>query len=218
MKKLQELFEGNRQWAARMHADAPDFFATLAKQQAPEYLWIGCSDSRVPANEILGMLPGDIFVHRNVANQVVHADMNCLSVMQYAVEVLKVKHIMVVGHYGCGGVKAALEDNHLGLIDNWLRQIRAIAWKYRDILAGCTEEDFLFDRLCELNAIEQAYNVATSTMVQKAWAHGQELSVHAMVYGLDDGLLQDLHFGVSSNDELDLQMADALESVAALVG
>ncbi|WP_027859000.1 carbonate dehydratase [Marinobacterium jannaschii] len=218
MKKLQELFEGNRQWAARMHADAPDFFAALAQQQTPEYLWIGCSDSRVPANEILNMLPGDVFVHRNVANQVIHADMNCLSVMQYAVEVLKVKHVMVVGHYGCGGVKAALEDNHLGLIDNWLRSIRTIALKYRDILGNCTEEERLFDRLCELNAIEQAYNVATSTMVQKAWANGQELSVHALVYGLNDGLLQDLHFGVSCNEELDLQMTEAIEAVANLAG
>jgi carbonic anhydrase len=216
MKQLQKLFEQNRAWSERISRLNPDFFPTLAKQQAPEYLWIGCSDSRVPANEIIGLLPGDVFVHRNVSNLVVHTDMNCLSVLQYAVRVLKVKHVMVVGHYGCGGVKASLESSQLGLIDNWLRHVRDVYFKYRDILEQWNDDEaFKLDRLCELNVIEQAYNVCNTTMVQEAWSSGQELCVHAWVYGLDSGLLRDLNFCVSSAEEIDALQQRAVAAIAA---
>lgn len=218
MTKLQELMAGNRQWAARVNDESPEFFKTLAKQQAPEYLWIGCSDSRVPANEILGMLPGDVFVHRNVSNLVIHTDMNCLSVLQFAVQVLKVKHIMVVGHYGCGGVRASLSDSPLGLIGNWLRHIRDVSKKYRDVLEPCLDdEDQLVDRLCELNVLEQTYNLCNTTIVQEAWRNGQALNVYGLVYGLSDGLLQDLHFHNEGPDGLEQRLRSAVEMVATKI-
>jgi len=216
MKNLQHLFDKNRQWSDKIHQENPEFFPTLAKQQAPEYLWIGCSDSRVPANEIVDLLPGDIFVHRNVSNQVIHTDMNCLSVLQYAVQVLKVKHIMVVGHYGCGGVKAAVGDESHGLIDNWLRHIRQISVKHRGLLSTCGEEE-RFDRLCEINVIEQAYNVCSTTIVQDAWKSGQELSVHGWIYGLKDGLLKDLKFCAAGREDVDSSMTEAIEQIERLV-
>jgi carbonic anhydrase len=191
---ISELFERNRAWAAAMIADDPDFFASLAERQAPEYLWIGCSDSRVPANQIVGLPPGDVFVHRNVANVVVHTDLNCLSVLQYAVEVLAVRHVIVCGHYGCGGVKAALERTRQGLIDNWLRHVADVEEKHAAEVASLPESRRL-DRLCELNVIEQVTNVCQTTIVEDAWERGQELTVHGLVYDLRDGLLRDL--GVS---------------------
>jgi carbonic anhydrase len=193
---LSELFERNRAWAASMVAAEPGFFTELARRQSPEYLWIGCSDSRVPANQIVDLSPGDVFVHRNVANVVVHTDLNCLSVLQYAVEVLQVRHVIVCGHYGCGGVSAALEGTRHGLIDNWLRHVGDVAEKHAAALASLPEERRL-DRLCELNIVEQVANVCQTTVVEDAWARGQELTVHGLVYGLHDGLLRDL--GVSTS-------------------
>jgi carbonic anhydrase len=194
---LKELFDSNRAWAARITAQEPDFFERLALQQNPEFLWIGCSDSRVPANEIVGRLPGELFVHRNVANVVVHTDLNCLSVLQFAVDVLRVKHVMVVGHYGCGGVSAAMQNAKLGLIDNWLRHVQDVAMRHRDALAAIDDTEARSDRLCELNVIEQALNVCQTTIVQDAWARGQELTVHGLIYRLQDGLLRDLRMSAS---------------------
>jgi carbonic anhydrase len=190
---LSHLFDNNRAWAAKVTAAHPDFFRKLAAQQAPEYLWIGCSDSRVPANEIVDLLPGELFVHRNVANVVVHTDLNCLSVLQYAVDVLRVKHVIVCGHYGCGGVKAALDEAKLGLIDNWLRHVQDVARVYEPELEGLAG-DARVDRLCELNVIDQARHVCETTVVRDAWARAQELDVHAWIYGLHDGRLRDLGF------------------------
>ncbi|WP_417226523.1 carbonate dehydratase [Amphritea sp.] len=216
MKRLTQLLDSNRQWAEQINQDDPHFFETLAQQQAPEYLWIGCSDSRVPANEIVGMLPGELFVHRNVSNLVIHTDMNCLSVIQYAVQVLKVKHIMVVGHYGCGGVKAALESTPHGLIDNWLRQIRKVNQKHRDLLSAWDHSHQRLDRLCELNVIEQAFNVCETTIVQDAWAEGQDLTVHGWIYGLNDGLVNDLEFNASEDEEVETQYNLAISKIEAL--
>ena len=199
----QQLFENNRQWAAAISAEDADFFKKLAAQQAPEYLWIGCSDSRVPANELLGLLPGELFVHRNIANVVVHTDLNCLSVLQFAVDVLRVKHVMVVGHYGCGGVAAALQNAKLGLIDNWLRHVQDVAARHRDALAGVDDAEARTDRLCALNVIEQAVNVCQTTIVQDAWARGQELTVHGLIYRLQDGLLRDLRMSASGPEEVE---------------
>src|SRR5688572_26952708 len=178
MRSLPELFHSNRAWAARRIAERPDFFERLEQQQNPDYLWIGCSDSRVPANEIVGLLPGEIFVHRNVANVVVHADLNCLSVIQYAVDVLRVEHIIVCGHYGCGGVEAAYEGKPLGLIDNWLRHVQDVADRHRALFTASMIDARRIDRLCELNVIEQAVHVCTTTVVQDAWRRGQPLTVH----------------------------------------
>ncbi|MBU2965730.1 carbonate dehydratase [Amphritea sp. 2_MG-2023] len=216
MKRLTQLLDSNRQWAEQINQDDPHFFETLAQQQAPEYLWIGCSDSRVPANEIVGMLPGELFVHRNVSNLVIHTDMNCLSVIQYAVQVLKVKHIMVVGHYGCGGVKAALESTPHGLIDNWLRQIRKVNQKHRDLLSAWDHSHQRLDRLCELNVIEQAFNVCETTIVQDAWVKGQDLTVHGWIYGLNDGLVNDLEFNASEDAEVETQYNLAISKIEAL--
>ncbi len=199
MRLLKELFENNRLWSEQIKASDPDFFPTLAKQQAPRYLWIGCADSRVPANEIVGLLPGELFVHRNVANIVVHTDFNCLSVMQYAVEVLQVEHVMVVGHYGCGGVRAALQNSQLGLIDNWLRHIRDVYYRNRAELDVIPSEEEKTDRLCELNVIEQVENVCQTTIVQSAWARGQKLAVHGWIYSLKDGLLRDMDVTIEKN-------------------
>jgi carbonic anhydrase len=197
MADLAELFERNRAWSADVVARDPDFFTMLAERQAPEYLWIGCSDSRVPANQIVGLAPGEVFVHRNVANVVVHTDLNCLSVLQYAIDVLGVKHAIVCGHYGCGGVRAALDGSRHGLIDNWLRHVMDVAEKHADELASLLDEP-RFDRLCELNVVEQVLNVCHTTIVEDAWARGQDLTVHGVVYGLEDGLLRDLGVSVGS--------------------
>ena len=202
MSDLEQLFENNARWAEAINREDPDFFAKLARQQAPEYLWIGCSDARVPANEIVGMLPGDLFVHRNVANVVLHTDLNCLSVIQYAVDVLKVKHILVTGHYGCGGVRASLQDQQFGLIDGWLRTIRDLAYEYREHLAQFASEEERVDRLCELNVIQQVANVSHTTIVQNAWHRGQPLSVHGCIYGIKDGRWKNLNVTVSGLDQL----------------
>ena len=191
MKLLKPLFDNNRRWANRILEENPNFFQQLAQQQNPEYLWIGCSDSRVPSNQIIDLLPGEVFVHRNIANMVIHTDLNCLSVLQYAVEVLKVKHIMVVGHYGCGGIKASMGNDRLGLIDNWLGHIRDIH-RLHDKELGQLDEKARFDRLCELNVVEQVHNVASTTIVQDAWERGQDVSVHGWIYSVENGLLTDL--------------------------
>src|ERR1700674_5153017 len=188
---LEQLFHNNRDWAASMVAQDADFFKKLARQQSPEYLWIGCSDSRVPANEIVDLLPGELFVHRNIANLVVHTDLNCLSVMQFAVDILKVRHIIVCGHYGCSGVGAALRRDRLGLSDNWLRHVQDVRQKHEKSLASVGEGEAL-DRLCELNVVEQVTNVCCTTIAQEAWERGQELAVHGWIYGLHGGLLRDL--------------------------
>lgn len=200
-KPLHRLLDGNARWAERIRSTHPDFFEKLAVQQAPEYLWIGCSDSRVPANEIVDLLPGEVFVHRNVANIVVHTDFNCLSVLQFAIEVLKVKHIMVVGHYGCGGVRAALQPQNLGLIDNWLRNIRDVAVKHQREL-HLLDESARMDRLCELNVIEQVHNVCHTTIVQNAWARGQALAIHGWIYRISDGILHDLGVNFESLEQV----------------
>ncbi|GAB2179983.1 carbonate dehydratase [Denitratisoma sp. agr-D3] len=210
---LSHLFKNNREWAERISAEDPQFFSKLATLQNPEYLWIGCSDSRVPANQITGLLPGEVFVHRNVANVVVHSDLNCLSVLQFAIDVLKVRHVMVVGHYGCGGVQAALKDMKLGLIDNWLRHIQDVRDKHAWILAGTAEEDRV-DRLCELNVVEQVVNVAQTTVVRDAWARKQELTVHGWVYGLKDGLARDMKMSASGPDEVSSLYNAALKNIA----
>jgi len=202
MSKLAELLENNRRWAEAMRAQDPDFFKRLSRQQAPKHLWIGCSDSRVPANQIVGLAPGEVFVHRNVANVVVHADLNCLSVIQFAVDVLKVEHIMVVGHYGCGGVQAVLEGGRLGLVDNWLRHVGDVANKHHDALAAVDLASLRHARLCELNVIEQVVNVCQTTVVDDAWARGQNLTVHGWIYSLLDGRVRDFGLDVSARDEL----------------
>jgi carbonic anhydrase len=202
MKDLHELLEKNKNWARNVQAEHPEFFETLSKQQTPNYLWIGCSDSRVPANQIVEVMPGDLFVHRNVANVVVHTDLNCLSVIQYAVEALKVKHIIVCGHYGCGGVKAALNNSRLGLIDNWLRHIQDVKQKHAARISAIEDELGRLDKLCELNVIEQVLNVCQTTIVQSAWERGQELSVHGWIYRLDNGLIHDLEVSTSGDQEL----------------
>ncbi|MHA6494038.1 carbonate dehydratase [Pseudomonas borbori] len=202
MSDLKQLFDNNERWAASILEEDPEFFAKLARQQVPEYLWIGCSDARVPANEIVGLLPGDLFVHRNVANVVLHTDLNCLSVIQYAVDVLKVKHILVTGHYGCGGVRASMRDGQLGLIDGWLRSIRDLYYEHREPLALLQSEEERVDRLCELNVIQQVANVSHTTIVQNAWHRGQPLSVHGCIYGIKDGRWKNLNVTVSGMDQL----------------
>ena len=215
MHLLPELIEKNRQWASARVKEDPGFFARLAGLQTPPYLWIGCSDSRVPANEIVGLLPGEMFVHRNVANVVVHTDLNCLAVIQYAVDVLKVRHVMVVGHYGCGGVRAALDRNKLGLIDNWLRHVQDVRAAHRDLVDSIADPAGQVDRLCELNALEQAVNVCETTVVLDAWARGQSLAVHAWCYGLEDGLLRDLGFAVNDPSNIRPSFESALAALAA---
>ncbi len=216
MKHLTQLMKQNRRWAERVNKKNPDFFAQLSKQQSPEYLWIGCSDSRVPANEILGLLPGDVFVHRNVANVIVHSDLNFLSVLQYAVDVLKVKHILVCGHYGCGGVKAAIENASHGLIDNWLRHVQDVAVKHEDFVSQCLDQAPAEQKhgiMCELNAVEQVENVVRTTVIQDAWKRGQSVMIHAVVYGLSDGHLKQIAFGVESNEELKSFKTKAFEQI-----
>ena len=202
MKDLKRLLDQNRAWAENIKASDPEFFPTLAKQQSPKFLWIGCADSRVPANQLAGLMPGEMFVHRNVANVVDHTDFNCLSVMQYAVDVLKVEHIIVCGHHGCGGVKAAMDNLQLGLIDNWLRHVQDVIHEHEQLLAQVDDENERLDRLCELNVIEQVRNVGRTTIVQSAWQRGQELVVHGWIYGLHDGLLRDLGISIDNPEAL----------------
>jgi carbonic anhydrase len=201
MNTLNRLLDNNRAWAHRISEQDPEFFSKLAAQQGPEYLWIGCSDSRVPANQIVGLLPGEVFVHRNVANVVVHADLNCLSVLQFAVDVLKIRHVIVCGHYGCGGVRAAYEDERMGLVDNWLRHVQDVAQKHQAILDRAGSITDRVDRLCELNVLEQVANVCQTTVIQDAWARGQDVTVHGWIYALADGLLRNLDVGGSSAAE-----------------
>ncbi len=198
---IDELLEKNRVWSAETKSRDPDFFARLSKQQTPKYLWIGCADSRVPASQVVGMDPGHLFVHRNIANVVVHSDVNCLSVIQYAVEVLKVEHVVVCGHYGCGGVKAALDKPELGLIEHWLRHIEDVAHRHADRLNNVNEPETRCDRLCELNVIEQVMNLARTTTVRTAWQRGQTLVLHGLIYGLKDGLLRDLGLDLAGPDD-----------------
>jgi carbonic anhydrase len=199
---LEHLIENNRRWSERITRQEPDFFSRLAEQQSPEYLWVGCSDSRVAANTIVGLMPGEVFVHRNIANLVVHTDMNCLSVMQFAVEVLRVKHIIVTGHYGCGGVAAALDRKRHGLIDNWLRHIQDTANLYADVLSQISDAETRIDKLCEINVIELVINASETTVVQDAWDRGQELTIHGWIYGLKDGLVRDLDITLGNKTDM----------------
>lgn len=201
MRHLPNLFENNKKWSQNIREKDKNFFSELSKQQNPEYLWIGCSDSRVPANEIVGLMPGELFVHRNVSNMVIHTDLNCLSVIQFAVEALNVKHIIVCGHYGCGGVKASVEDKNHGLIDNWLRHIKDIYYKHKNELDKLDSEHDMINRLCELNVIEQVKNVCSTTIVKEAWKNDKKLSVHGWIYGLYNGLLKDLDICISNLEE-----------------
>jgi carbonic anhydrase len=210
MQSLDHLFAQNEAWANEIRAQDPEFFLKLARQQNPEYLWIGCSDSRVPANEIVGMLPGELFVHRNIANVVVHTDLNCLSVIQFAVDVLKVKHIIVVGHYGCSGVRAALRCDKVGLADNWLRHVQDVKEKHDDCLCRLPDETARSARLCEFNVIEQVDNVCKTSIIRDAWERGQDVTVHGLIYGLRDGRLRNLHCSASSVAEAALSYRAAV--------
>ena len=213
MKTLNQLLENNRLWAQNIKAHDPTFFQTLSQQQTPHYLWVGCSDSRVPANQIIGVSPGELFVHRNVANVVVHTDLNCLSVLQFGVDVLGVSHLIVCGHYGCGGVQAALDNSRLGLIDNWLRHVQDVRQKHEALLAKVDPAE-RSNKLCELNVIEQVSNVCQTTIVQGAWERGQELAVHGWIYGLSDGLIRDLNVSTTNQAEI----APAYENAIAVCG
>ncbi len=215
MDELDELLERNRHWAESVKLGDPDFFRQLSQQQNPRYLWIGCSDSRVPANQILGLLPGEIFVHRNVANVVVHADLNCLSVLQFAIDVLKVEHIMLVGHYGCGGVRAVLDGARLGLVDNWLRHVGDVLQKHREVFTGIDTASMQHARLCELNVVEQVVNICQTTIVQDAWDRGQKLAVHGLVYSLFDGRLRDLGITTAQHGALTGAYVRALARLGA---
>jgi carbonic anhydrase len=214
MRTLSHLFRRNVDWARETTERDPQFFAKLSRQQSPDYLWIGCADSRVPANEIVGLLPGELFVHRNVANVVVHTDLNCLSVLQYAIDVLDVDHVIVCGHYGCGGVQAALRNSRFGLIDNWLRHVQDVSRRHAGELAQLPDEPARVNRLCELNVIAQVLNVCETTVVQEAWARGKAVEIHGWIYDIGDGLLKDLAFGVNGPREL----AEVEERVANLQG
>ncbi len=211
MRSLSELLANNRAWSAQIRQQNPDFFGQLSRQQAPDYLWIGCSDSRVPANVIVGLLPGELFVHRNIANLVVHTDLNCLSVMQFAVDILKVRHVIVCGHYGCSGVHAALRRQRVGLSDNWLRHVQDVARRHRSQLERIGDPEGVLNRLCELNVIEQVANVCDTTIVRDAWERGQALTVHGWIYGLEDGLLRDLRVSASSLEEAGAVCVAALD-------
>ena len=201
MRDIEQLFANNRIWSDRIHAEDPDFFARLAAQQSPEYLWIGCSDSRVPANQIVGLAPGEVFVHRNVANVVVHTDLNALSVIQYAVDVLRVRHILVVGHYGCGGVGAALNNSRHGLIDNWLRHVQDVRDRHEAALGRIADPALRIDRLCEFNVMQQVVNVSQTSVVSDAWERGQKLTVHGWCYSLADGIVRDLKVSAASREQ-----------------
>jgi carbonic anhydrase len=212
LRSLPHLFEKNRAWAASMLRQDPRFFAKLAEQQAPEYLWIGCSDSRVPANQIVGLLPGDVFVHRNVANVVVHTDLNCLSVLQFAVDVIRVKHVIVCGHYGCGGVSAALRRERHGLVDNWLGHVQDVVIRHALRLAAIPDDAHRLARVCELNVVEQVLNVSQTTIVRDAWQRGQPLTLHGWIYGIHDGLLRDLRMTADNAEELAKLYEHALDA------
>ena len=212
---IEDLFTHNRTWAAQMEKERPGFFTGLLSQQKPRYMWIGCSDSRVPANQITGLEPGEVFVHRNVANVVVPTDLNCLSTIQYAVDMLHVRHLMVVGHYGCGGVMAALDGTRIGLADNWIRHVKDVALKHSALMQD-TAPEWRHDVLCELNAIEQVINIAHTTVLQDAWARGDKLTLHGWCYGLKDGLIKNLHISVDSTEGLDELHAAAVAGVAAV--
>jgi carbonic anhydrase len=214
MHDLTFLLDKNKAWSERIRQQDPDFFLNLSKQQSPHYLWIGCADSRVPANQIVGLLPGELFVHRNVANLVVHSDLNCLSVMQFAVDLLKVRHIIVCGHYGCSGVRASFYRERLGLSDNWLRHVQDVRQKYDQTLERFAEDDLKLARLCELNVIEQAVNVCHTTVVREAWERGQELAVHGWIYSLADGLVRDLGMTISQPDDVPKVLQNALGRLA----
>jgi len=214
MNRLETLLKNNRDWADRVKAEDPGFFSRLTRQQKPEYLWVGCSDSRVPANQIVDLLPGELFVHRNVANLVVHTDLNCLSVMQYAVDVLQVKHIIVCGHYGCGGVNAALAKSRQGLIDNWLCHISDVHRKHEPLMSRLTDETARGDRLCELNVLEQVTNICQTTILRDAWQRQQEISVHGWVYDIHDGYIRDLRIDIDNHDEFDAVYRQALDRIA----
>ena len=214
MRMLRQLFENNRRWAARIVQQDPNFFRKLSQQQSPDYLWIGCSDSRVPANDIVGLLPGELFVHRNIANLVVHTDLNCLSVMQFAVDILHVRHIIVCGHYGCSGVNAALRRERIGLSDNWLRHVQDVQQKLRVCLANSFDQAAAGDRLCELNVVEQVANVCQTTIARDAWERGQELTIHGWVYGLKDGMLRDLNTTVTGVAEMHTTYEAAIAALA----
>jgi carbonic anhydrase len=216
MRSLPDLFENNRQWARRISERDPTFFQSLSSQQSPGYLWIGCSDSRVPANEIVDLKPGELFVHRNVANVVVHTDLNCLSVLQYAIDVLKVAHVIVCGHYGCGGVRAAYFRSSLGLIDNWLRHVQDVRERHDEWIRQAPTDDDAINRLCEVNVIEQVRNVSQTTIVQDAWRRAQSLTVHGWIYDLRDGLLRDLRFTVSHAEGVIAAYADARAAAVRL--
>ncbi len=214
MKDLTQLLENNRQWAARVRAADPGFFARLAQQQTPHYLWIGCSDSRVPANEITGLAPGEVFVHRNIANVVVQTDLNLLSVLQFAIDLLRVAHVIVCGHYGCSGVRATMAGERVGIADNWLRQVEAVYSKHQAVIGTAGTGADRLDRLCELNVLEQVVNVARTTVVQDAWARGQTLSIHGWVYGLHDGLLRDIGPTVAASSEVGPRYRNALANLS----
>src|SRR5690554_5560612 len=213
MSRLDELLEKNEAWASRIEAEDPSFFERLSRIQTPKFLWIGCSDSRVPANQIIDMAPGEVFVHRNVANVVVHTDLNCLSVIQFAIDVLKVEHILVVGHYGCGGVGAALDGSRVGLADNWIRHVKDVKHKHRTVIEAIEDHELRHDRLCELNALEQMINVCESTVVREAWARGQKVTAHAWVYSLRNGRVHDLGLSIDSPGALPEQYEPALERI-----
>ncbi|MFT4242354.1 MAG: carbonate dehydratase [Acidovorax sp.] len=211
---IEDLFKHNRAWAAQMERERPGFFTALMAQQKPQFMWIGCSDSRVPANQITGLEPGEVFVHRNIANVVVPTDLNCLSTIQFAVDQLHVSHIMVVGHYGCGGVHAALNDVRVGLADNWIHHVKDVRDKHRDLIAAAPHETRL-DMLCELNVIEQVVNIAQTTVMLDAWGRGQQVTLHGWCYGLKDGLINDLHMTIAGTDGLDALYKAAVAGVAA---
>lgn len=215
MRKLKHLFDTNLEWAENIRKQDPSFFQKLSQQQSPEYLWIGCSDSRVPANQIVGLLPGELFVHRNLANLVVHTDLNCLSVMQFAVDILKVRHIIVCGHYGCSGVQAALRRDRIGLSDNWLRHVQDVRDKHDACLCRLPNENAQSARLCELNVVEQVANVTQTSIVRDAWLRGQELTVHGWIYGLRDGLLRDLECTASTQAEAAVRYKSAIAALAS---
>jgi carbonic anhydrase len=213
MTALAHLFENNRRWAASMKEVDPGFFRDLTNQQTPKYLWIGCSDSRVPANQIMGLLPGEVFVHRNVANLVIHTDLNCLSVLQYALDVLKIEHVIVTGHYGCGGVAAAWRDSSYGLVENWLRHIQDVRDRHRALFWTAASHTQAVDRLCELNVLEQALNVCRTTVIKDAWSRGQQVTVHAWIYSVADGLVRDLNFSVAAASDSDRMFDQALAAL-----
>ena len=213
MSDLRKLLENNRAWSDSLKAHDPGFFQAIAQQQTPSYLWIGCSDSRVPATQLVGLIPGELFVHRNVANVVVHTDLNCLSVVQYAVEVLRVSHVIVCGHYGCGGIQAAYRRNSLGLIDNWLRHVQDVHDRHTEAIARAASEEEATDRLCELNVVEQARNVCQTSVLRDAWSRGQQIAVHSWIYSLRDGLLRDLSFIATRTDDVASEYARAVASL-----